>query len=315
MDEMARASIEKNKCIPIYQVDAFTSRPFTGNPAAVCVLDKSPAKLLDESTMQQIAAEMNLSETAFVRPLNDDSLQDADTFSLRWFTPMVEVPLCGHATLATSHVLFHELGVLSNIIHFQTLSGELSAKKNMKNGGITLNFPLAMPTPISEDSDIRDVLEALGIQGSLEIVYSHSMNMLVILLSEEKEVRELKPDFGAMVRATINDEFQGVIVTAPGNAPYDFVSRFFGPWLGINEDPVTGSAHTVLGPYWSEKLTKKSMKAYQASERGGELEIQIVDANGGEGGGGRKKTGMRKMTGRVELTGKALTVLKGTFHL
>jgi len=275
--------------IPVYQVDAFSPIPFKGNPAAVCVLKGS----LDETTMQQIAAEMNLSETAFVFPLDRNKpIEESNTFSLRWFTPKVEVPLCGHATLATSHVLFYEIGIRTDVIHHQTSSGELIAMK--RENGIALNFPSNDPVPIEPQ---RILLDTMGISTPVEVKYSGTMKMLLIQLGEEREVMELEPDFESMKPAVSEPEIMGVTVTAPGNPPFDFVSRFFAPWLGINEDPVTGAAHTVLTPYWSKHLGKDRMKAYQASERGGELDVRMLSG------------------GRVELTGRAVTIFVGRLIL
>ncbi len=255
----------------IFTVDAFTDKPFAGNPAGVCVLD-SP---IDEDLMKKIAFEMNLSETAFLQKKDDGS------YSLRWFTPSVEVDLCGHATLASSHILW-ETGKedKSSQLRFQTRSGLLKA--NFKNGEIELDFPLIESKPV----DIPEKLvKVLGVK-PVNLVKTE-WNYLAELDSEET-VRNLDPDFGLMKSL----EAWGTIVTAKASmSGFDFVSRFFAPDKGINEDPVTGSAHCALAPYWMGKTGKTSFKAYQASERGGILGVRI------EGN-------------RVSLTGKAVTVFE-----
>lgn len=271
--------------VPIYQVDAFTSTPFRGNPAAVCVLSQE----LSDQTYQAIAAEMNLSETAFVRPLDANALEDAIMFELRWFTPAVEVNLCGHATLATAHVMFNEMELKLNPIRFQTRSGELRARSEA--GGIVLDFPAGHYEAI-RPHDL--LLDALGITDFDDMVYSDSLRKLLIRLKSRQAIQHLQPDFAKMIR--IHQEYVGVIVTAPDDE-YDFVSRFFAPWVGVNEDPVTGSAHTVLATYWSAMLGKIEMRAYQASARGGEMTVRLIEDD------------------RVELVGEATTVLSGLLNL
>ncbi len=275
--------------IPIYQVDAFTDQAFKGNPAAVCLLPG----LLDEATMQNIAQEMNLSETAFLVPLDHSLPEKANSFSLRWFTPVAEVPLCGHATLATSAVLFDEIGHPGPLLHFETQSGQLTAKK--EQNGIWLNFPSEKPleTPLP-----LEILQALGNPRVLHSAYAQRNQMLLLQLESEKDVRGLKPDFEQLKQAdaSVNTQ-EGLIVTAPARPPYDFISRFFAPWIGINEDPVTGSAHTILGPHWAQILGKQEMLAYQASPRGGEIRVKLEDSS------------------RVSLLGKAVLVMRGTLAL
>jgi PhzF family phenazine biosynthesis protein len=257
--------------IPIYQVDAFTDRPFAGNPAAVCILTKAA----DPAWMQNVAREMNLSETAFIWP-------EADGYRLRWFTPAVEVDLCGHATLATAHTLWETCRLpKSEEARFFTRSGLLRAKK--KGDFIELDFP-AKPEEFA--APLPGLGEALGIR--VETVSKNKFDYLVEADSEEV-VRNLKPDFAKLREI----EARGVIVTArPKTGPYDFISRFFAPRAGVNEDPVTGSAHCFLGPYWAKRLGKNEFFAYQASARGGELRVRLLDA-------------------RVLLSGKAVTVLRG----
>jgi PhzF family phenazine biosynthesis protein len=274
--------------IPTYIVDAFTDEKFKGNPAAVCLL-KRP---LEEDVMQNIAAEMNLSETAFLCPFDDKPIFVSNKFSLRWFTPKVEVPLCGHATLATSAVLFNEIGNSSDEISFKTQSGTLIAKK--EEDGILLNFPSNDPKPISPP---QDLLEAMGISESEGVVLAKNAKKLLVHLKNEESVTDLQPDFEKMMQVTTEEDIIGVIATSSGSPPYDFVSRFFAPWVGINEDPVTGAAHTVLAPYWSNLLNKKKMQAFQASERGGKLMVRLAPDN------------------RVDLIGNAVVVSKGELFL
>ena len=258
--------------IPICQVDAFTAKPFAGNPAGVCIL----AEVADEKWMQNVAREMNLSETAFICP-------EADGFRLRWFTPAVEVDLCGHATLATAHILW-ETGRLAAAeeARFFTRSGLLKAKR--MRDFIELDFPAK---PEESAAPLPGLSEALGI--SIQYVCKNKFDYLVEVDSEDA-VRDLKPDFPKLQQI----EARGVIVTSrakPG--PYDFISRFFAPRVGINEDPVTGSAHCFLGPYWAKRLGKNEFLANQASARGGEIGVRVA----GE---------------RVFLGGKAVTVFSGT---
>jgi len=259
--------------IPIYQVDAFADKPFAGNPAGVCILD-GPA---DEKWMQSVAMEMNLSETAFVVRREDSD------FDLRWFTPVVEVALCGHATLATSHILW-ETGILKReeVARYHTQSGVLQARQ--VDGLIELDFPSTPP----EDCDIPDgLLEALGLESAVNVGRPR-FDYLVEVESEDI-VRTLTPDFAKLLFLGV----RGVMVTAISSSDeYDFVSRFFAPGAGIDEDPVTGSAHCALTPYWSAKLGKTELSAYQASDRGGRLRCTLAGD-------------------RVKLAGSAITVLRG----
>jgi PhzF family phenazine biosynthesis protein len=258
--------------VPCWQVDAFTDRPFHGNPAAVCWLE------LEASTdwMQAVAAEMNLSETAFVRKLDRGH-------ELRWFTPEVEVDLCGHATLAAAHALWTS-GIVSDLepFHFQTRSGLLTATR--ASDWIELDFPALA---IEEATPVEGLLAALGIDTPLFVGQTRFDTLVVI--ESAQQLRSLSPDFTSLARVRT----RGIIVTSPSNDPqYDFQSRFFAPAVGINEDPVTGSAHCCLAPYWSERLGKKVLVAYQASKRGGFLRLQV---NGD----------------RVILGGQAVTVWQG----
>jgi PhzF family phenazine biosynthesis protein len=254
-----------------FGVDAFASQPFSGNPAAVCLMDE----VRDAKWMQAIAAEMNLSETAFVRPLGLD-------YELRWFTPAVEVDLCGHATLASAHVLWPEGLVRQNDpIRFSTRSGILTAAHN--GGHIELDFPAIRATEASPPSELID---ALGVVPSF---VGRSKFDYLVVVETAKEVRTVCPDFGKLASV----EVRGTIVTSMSDdSRFDFISRFFAPAAGVNEDPVTGSAHCCLGPFWKEKLGKETMIAYQASARGG-----VVRVCAG--------------TERVILGGKAVTVWRG----
>lgn len=264
--------------VPFFQVDAFTKEPFKGNPAAVCLM---PCELKD-MLYQMIAKEMNLSETAFFEPL-----KESGNYKLRWFTPKREVPLCGHATLATAHILFNELGVKARTISFQTLSGVLLAEKVSE--GICLDFPRNDPLEIEPP---RTLLKALGLSRCKEILYSETNQKLLVCLDNQEQVLELQPDFNALLSMENKLGWRGVIITSAGSGPYDFISRYFAPWMGVNEDPVTGSAHTVLAPYWMRQLGKRRMRAYQASERGGELLLEVVGD-------------------RIHITGEAVTVVRG----
>ena len=255
----------------IYQVDAFTSRPFAGNPAAVCILSAPAA----EVWMRDVAREMNLSETAFLVP-------EEDGFNLRWFTPAVEVELCGHATLASAHILW-ETGVLrpDEQARFHTLSGLLTAERI--GDWIELDFP-AKPEEPAKPWD--ELVTGLGI--TPRYVGKSQFDYLVEADSEQS-VRKLDPDFTLLKRT----KARGVIVTArTERGEFDFVSRFFAPGAGVNEDPVTGSAHCVLGPYWAKHLGKTAFVAFQASARGGVVRVRL------EGN-------------RVKLGGQAVTVMRG----
>lgn len=274
--------------ISVYQVDAFTSKVCKGNPAAVCLVDG----ILTEDTMLDIAAEMNLSETAFIQPLTGSGPADTDMYSIRWFTPKVEMPLCGHATLAASKVIFECLGFRGNRILFKSMSGELESRKHA--GGFTLDFPADQ---LQEPGPASDLLDAMGIGKYKEIVYGRNTGKLVIRLHSEKEVRSLRPDFERMNSVRACFPVKGVAVTAEGEGEHDIVSRYFNPWAGVNEDPVTGSVHTVLAPYWSAILGKRELRALQASERCGEILIRITG------------------DGRLEFIGDAVVVLQGEIYL
>ena len=254
----------------IVQVDAFTDVPFRGNPAAVCVLP-GPG---DDAWMQSLAREMNLSETAFLH-------RESDAWRLRWFTPGVEVDLCGHATLASAHALWEDGHVgRGQTIRFVTRSGSLGAVA--RGNWIELDFPAEVDQPADAPSGL---LEALGARGP---VARNRMDYLVEV-EDETVVRRLSPDF---TRLRHVDTPRGVIVTARAKPPYDFISRFFAPAAGVDEDPVTGSAHCALGPWWARKLGKTELLAYQASPRGGVVRVTVRGD-------------------RMGLAGQAVTVLRG----
>ena len=240
--------------LKISQIDAFTDRPFAGNPAAVCLL---PA-WRDEAWMQNVAAEMNLAETAFLVRRGDD-------FELRWFTPEVEVDLCGHATLASAHYLW-ECGDLQNgaEARFHTKSGVLIAKQ--QGAAVELDFPA---TPASRVEPPDGLLAALGVEPLS--IGCNRFDLLVEVASED-ELRAIEPDFRALKKVDV----RGTIVTAISDGDYDFVSRLFAPAFGIDEDPVTGSAHCTLGPFWGDRLNKTEMRGYQVSKRGGEVGVRLV---------------------------------------
>ncbi len=255
------------------QVDAFTDRPFAGNPAAVCILD-GPR---DERWMQDLAREMNLSETAFL--LKSDA---GDSFGLRWFTPTIEVDLCGHATLASAHALWEEGHLTPDApAFFDTRSGRLVATK--QGDWITLDFPA---TPPKERADVEVLSDALGIA----VGYAGKTAFDVLCeIARESDLKALRPDMAKLAALP----HRGVIVTSRSNREgVDFVSRFFAPAAGVNEDPVTGSAHCALGPYWSALMNKAEFVAEQISERGGVIRVSLVGD-------------------RVHLSGRAVTVLRG----
>jgi PhzF family phenazine biosynthesis protein len=275
--EIETESVKGVSGIPIYRVDAFTSEPFKGNPAVVCVVDSN----MDDQDFQAIAMEMNpLSETAFLAHLSENK------YRLRWFTLKEEVWLCGHATLATAHVLFNDLSVEESQIEFHTLSGILRAEKFGKK--VRLDFPRDNPVPIEVP---HQFLEALGIEAPEDVAYGRN-NRYLIVVAEEEEVKGLEPDIDAMARFELPFEIKGVSVTSKASGGYDIVSRFFAPWLGVDEDPVTGSLHTILVPYWCDKLGKEELLACQASKRSGEMSLTMDDE-------------------RVYITGESVTLVKG----
>jgi PhzF family phenazine biosynthesis protein len=245
--------------IPIFQVDAFTEEPFRGNPAAVCLLDEER----DEGWMQAVAAEMNLSETAFPRPVERG-------YALRWFTPALEVALCGHATLATAHVLW-ETGRLAadREAVFHTKSGELRAVR--RGTAIELDFPALPSDPAELSAGARRALGVTARNVALVPARSIGEDNWIVELESEEVLRNLSPDFAALRESGSAT----IMATARGSGEFDFVSRYFAPAVGIDEDPVTGSMHCALGPYWSPRLGKTRFKAFQASSRGGVIEVEL----------------------------------------
>ncbi|XP_062852287.1 phenazine biosynthesis-like domain-containing protein 2 isoform X2 [Trichomycterus rosablanca] len=347
--------------IPVFTVDAFTNLPFKGNPAAVCLLENE----LPVEFYQKIAAEMNLSETAFITKLKStDDFCSGARFGLRWFTPKNEVELCGHATLASSAVLFYKKGNTSPVLVFETLSGELLVRQ--RGESLVMDFPLNKPE-IQDPKNFKDLLKERLISSSLtsntvtdtfvspiyltctsldcgrkpeltgrtcklhtertrttppgnrsqdllaaavgdlpiqDVCYSKSIKKLLVRLSDSCDrsaLTSLNPVTESLLSIEKSGNIKSIVITVKGattTAPgYDFFSRNFAPWHGIPEDPVTGSAHTVLVPYWSEKLGKKKMLAYQCSRRGGELQLELRDDN------------------RVDIAGQAVVILEGTLKL
>ncbi len=258
--------------IKLYQVDAFTDKLFSGNPAGVCPLDE----WIPDELMQNIAFENNLAETAFF-------VNNGIDYEIRWFTPLTEVDLCGHATLASSHVLFEHLDYNRKEILFHSRSGELKVRKD--NGRLTLNFP----ADIIKKIDIPDdLIKAIG-KKPIE-AYKGKTDYLLVYLTQ-KEIEEINPDFEMVKKSGV----RGVIATASGDK-VDFVSRFFAPSVGVNEDPVTGSAHTTLTPYWARVLGKKELTAMQLSKREGNLICKLIND-------------------RVEISGYAVTYLEGIIKI
>ncbi|MEL7833683.1 PhzF family phenazine biosynthesis protein [Fodinibius sp. Rm-B-1B1-1] len=257
--------------LPIYQVDAFASNPFEGNPAAVCPLDE----WLTDDLMQQIAMENNLSETAFF-------VEQDEGYRLRWFTPTTEVDLCGHATLASAHVLFEHLNYDQKTIRFDSNSGELNVQE--EDDRLVMNFPTAQLNKAETPSFLE---KAVGI--SANELYRDTDYLYVV--DNEEQVRSLDPDIRALAKADV----RGIIVTAPSDE-YDFVSRFFAPAAGVDEDPVTGSAHTMLTPYWSKRLDRETLVGRQVSKRGGTVYCHHKES-------------------RVEIAGETCTVMQGEFSI
>lgn len=255
----------------LYQIDAFTDVPFRGNPAAVCLLDEPKP----EPWMQAVAQEMNLSETAFLFP-------EGDGWRLRWFTPVAEVSLCGHATLASAHMLF-ETGRQAEgaPAHFYTLSGLLTAVR--RAGWIELNFPAHTLEPAAPPEGL---VQALGAEPVFTARYKNSM---LVEFASEAVLRGLQPDFLALKALPLRTV---AVTCCSENSEFDFISRYFAPRMGVNEDPVTGSAHCALTPYWSSKLGKNALRAYQASPRGGVLHVRLEGS-------------------RVVIAGQAVTVFSG----
>jgi PhzF family phenazine biosynthesis protein len=261
-------------------VDSFTDQPFKGNPAGVCLVE-SP---LSDATMLQIAQELNLSETAFVRP------QEAgDAFAIRFFSPKMEIPLCGHATLASAKVMFRTRALSE--VHFVNIQGlDLAARAS--GGSIIMEFPAYGTQPAHAPEAL---IAALGISAVTNAVYNAETRILMLEIADARELASLAPDYAALYRA--HDSINGVLVTAASrDGDYDFHSRYFWPWSGTDEDPVTGGTHTFLTPYWAPRLGKTRMRSFQSSKRTGFMEVELAD-------------------GKVLIQGQAAIVLEGDLAL
>ncbi|MEM6829381.1 MAG: PhzF family phenazine biosynthesis isomerase [Bacteroidota bacterium] len=266
--------------ISTYLVDSFTDQVFKGNPAGVCLLKEE----LSESLMQAIAAELGLSETAFV-------LKKDDHYHIRYFSPKEEIPLCGHATLASAKVLFDQHPNISAIHFITEQQVDLPVRKD--DGQILMEFPVydTYPKDVS-----KDMLDALGLQRVVANLYNRENNILMLVIEEAELLERLTPDFNALVQT--NNEISGVLVTAPSTkAGFDFESRYFWPWVGTDEDPVTGATHTFMTKYWGDRLGKTQMKSFQSSERTGFMDLELAES------------------GKLLIKGFAKVVLEGVMHL
>lgn len=260
--------------LEIFQVDAFSSVPFGGNPAAVIPLQQ----WLPDDVLQRIAEENNLSETAYF-------VRNGEAFDLRWFTPAVEVDLCGHATLAAAWVLFEQLGEQAEVLRFNTRSGELRVSRNA-DGLLAMDFPVKQPVAVEIAPGL---LEALGLSEAREL---YRTDDYVLVIDDASLIEGLKPDFVALSSFDV----RGIAVTAAGRG-FDFVTRWFGPRVGVNEDPVTGSAHTSLAPYWAERLGKNSLRCEQGGARKGQLQCDVPG------------------NGRVIISGRGALYLRGVIFI
>ncbi|GFR14170.1 phenazine biosynthesis-like domain-containing protein [Trichonephila clavata] len=301
---MANLNSESPKVLPLFIADAFTKRPFCGNPAAVCLLPSNYP--IDNDTKQKIAAEMNLSETAFPKVIKEgDTFQNGTRFVLQWFTPKCEVPLCGHATMATSAVLFSECVNESEVVEFETLSGILKVRK-LPDNRIEMDFPAYEHKSVMGKCDelVKAIAKDLPVQ---DVVFCSSAKMYLIQFNDNvtrKQFEEIKVNGSELLAAERGDVI-GVIVTVKASGKdctdeegksYDFLSRFFAPWVGVVEDPVCGSSHCVLAPYWAKILNKTDFYGRFCSSRGGDIHIQLVDD-------------------RILLSGHAAVVVKGQLHI
>jgi PhzF family phenazine biosynthesis protein len=259
----SRIQKDKIDLMETYIVDSFTNEAFKGNPAGVCILDRT----ISEGNMLSIAKELNLSETAYIK-ITDKR----DTYTIRYFSPKMEIPLCGHATLAAAKVIFTK-GDL-NEIHFITQQGlDLIVRKS--NDDIIMEFPIY---DVESAEAPQKMLNALGIKKIANCVYNKENNILMLEIESASVLSGLSPDFYSLLDS--HNSINGVLVTAPsGNDIFDFHSRYFWPWSGTNEDPVTGATHTFLAKYWGEKLHKNKMRSFQSSERTGYMEVELMDNN------------------------------------
>ncbi|HDS1755838.1 PhzF family phenazine biosynthesis protein [Pseudomonas sp. M5] len=260
--------------LEIFQVDAFSAEPFGGNPAAVIALES----WLPDDVLQRIAEENNLSETAYF-------VRNGENFDLRWFTPAVEVELCGHATLASAYVLFEQLGEQAEVLRFNTRSGELRVSRGA-DGLLAMDFPAKQPLAVEAPAGL---LKALGLSGASAVYQSDDY---VVMIDDASLLDPLQPDFVALSAFDV----RGIAVTAPGRG-YDFVTRWFGPRVGVNEDPVTGSAHTSLAPLWAQRLGKRTLTCEQGGARKGQLHCEVPG------------------NGRVIISGRAALYLRGTVYI
>ncbi|WP_339409991.1 PhzF family phenazine biosynthesis protein [Pseudomonas sp. EA_35y_Pfl2_R5] len=263
--------------LEFHQVDAFATQPFTGNPAMVYCLDS----WLDDALMQQIAAEHNLAETAFL-------VRDGASWHIRWFTPAAEVPLCGHATLASAHVLFEVYDEPGEVIDFTSLSGALRVSR--AGGQLVLDFPVRQAQSCDLQAEVELAL-GLPVDSVLALYEGQGIQELLAILPNEAAVRAYRPDLAAVAKLP----GLGLLISAPG-VQHDFVSRYFAPSIGINEDPVTGSTHCILTPYWAQRLDKSRLSAFQCSARGGELHCELIGQ-------------------RVKIAGQALLIASGRLLL
>jgi len=272
--------------LSFWTVDAFTGKTFGGNPAGVCLLTES----LPDTVLLQVASEVALSETCFISPLDGDK---GAQWSLRWFTPTNEVKLCGHGTLASATVLFQELGLTVEAIHFITLSGELTAKRHGDE------IELVLPSyPGTASSQFDDLAHASACNLPIkEVLWSQELAYLTVVLEDsvtKDQIQRLDPPVGDFPKLDSSKQVAGLTITCLGDHSYDFYSRHFDPWQGIPEDPVTGSAHSVLAPYWGPRLAKTKMLARQCSKRGGNLQVTLKDDS-------------------LLVRGSAVIVIRGTF--
>ena len=244
--------------IPTFIVDSFTDQAFKGNPAGVCLLEAA----LSEPEMQSIAAEMNLSETAFV-------VRDQNHWNIRFFSPKMEIPLCGHATLASAKVLVEKKG--PEVIDFVTAQG-LKLRVAPERESLVMEFPRYGTRPAEIPAGM---LQALGVDQALNSVFNEETQILMIEIESTDKLKSLAPDFRALLQT--HDSLHGVLVTAKANDGYDFHSRYFWPWSGSNEDPVTGATHTFMAPYWSARSGKRQMRSFQASARTGSMDLELYD--------------------------------------
>ncbi len=251
-----------DKRLEVYIVDAFTDKPLSGNPAGVCL----PKKALSETEMLSIAAELGFSETAFVHKMDNQ-----DSYAIRFFSPKMEIPLCGHATLAASKVLFDKLGT-TNHLHLVNIE-QIDLHIQRVGKSIQMEFPVYGTKP---ETAPKALLNALGLDQIHNVEYNEETKILLIHIDDCEQLRTMKPDFNALYKS--HNAINGVLVTARSNkSDFDFESRYFWPWSGTNEDPVTGATHTFLANYWSKRLGKKTLNSFQCSERTGYMKLELVN--------------------------------------